>query len=213
MIKHTSFKHGWFYHYRIHEKKVDDHCQKSFSPLKNFLYDMFDKCPNEYFQKGPRSSSLKIDVKTDLEEEKNSVTKLAKEGLLWNNYKTAHSNVQMFMLNFDKNTVGVEIPIWLMPEELDQFKELFNEEYPLTGHIDALQVKDQKIWVWDYKPNAHLEKYATTQTYFYALMLSKRTGIPLEKFMCGYFDDKTAYTFNPSKTELPMISLPVVTNL
>jgi hypothetical protein len=30
-------------------------------------------------------------------------------------------------------------------------------------------------------------------------MLSKRTGIPLNNFRCGYFDDKNAYVFEPEK--------------
>lgn len=204
MIKHISFKHGWFYHYRIHEKKTKEAC-KNFSSLSNYLYYLFDNCPNDYFNSGPRSSSLKIDIKTDISNEKNhEVSLLAKEGIFLNEYKTAHSNVQMFMLNFDKNTLGVEVPIWLMPDEFESFEAYFKENFPLTGHIDVLQVKDNKIWIWDYKPKAHLEKYAKTQTYFYALMLSKRTNIPLENFMCGYFDENTALTFNPSKVKLPI---------
>lgn len=202
MIKHTSFKHGWFYHYRIHKKKTEDLC-KDFQPLSSYLYEMFDKCPNEYFNSGPRSSALRLDIDAKLENEVNhKVCLLAKEGLILNEYKTAHSNVQLFMLNFDKNTLGVEVPIWLMPEELEGFQSFFKENFPLTGHIDVLQINNEKIWVWDYKPKAHLEKYATTQTYFYALMLSKRTNIPLEHFMCGYFDEKQAYIFEPSAIKL-----------
>jgi len=205
MIKHASFKHGWFYHYRIHEKKTENLCSECFATLSDYLYGIFDRCPDDYFNSGPRSSALRIDVGASLKNEDNhSVCLLAKQGLVWNEYKTAHSNVQLFMLNFDKNTLGVEVPIWIMPEELEGFELFFKESLPLTGHIDVLQVKDGKIWVWDYKPKAHLEKYATTQTYFYALMLSKRTGISLENFMCGYFDEKLAFTFNPSDVKIPL---------
>ncbi len=208
MIKHKSFKHGWFYHYRVHEKKLENTCRDKFLPLSEYLYDMFENCPQSYFEKGPRSSGLRFDVETKLETHNNhEVSKLAKEAQGFDEYKTAHTKVQVFMLNYDKNSIGAEIPIWLMPEELGCYKELFNDKNPLTGHIDVLQIKNNKIWVWDYKPKAHLEKFATTQTYFYALMLSKRTGIPLDDFMCGYFDEKIAYTFEPSKTKLPMISL------
>ena len=93
----------------------------------------------------------------------------------------------------------METPIWLLPEELEEYEDIFKEEHPLTGHIDILRIENNKIWVWDFKPNAHREKYADTQTFFYALMLSKRSGIPLTEFMCGYFDDKNTYVFNPSK--------------
>ena len=67
----------------------------------------------------------------------------------------------------------------------------------MTGHIDILRVDDDKVWIWDYKPNAHKEKFASTQVFFYALMLSKRTSIPLENFRCGYFDSSYAYLFKP----------------
>lgn len=205
MIKHTSFKHGWFYHYRIHKKKTDDICSTNFSALSDYLYEMFDKCPNNYFNSGPRSSSLRIDIEIEIKQEENhKVCLLAKEGLALKEYKTAHSNVQLFMLNYDNNTLGVEVPVWIMPFEFEGFELFFKENLPLTGHIDVLQVKDDKIWIWDYKPKAHLEKYATTQTYFYALMLSKRTNIPLEKFICGYFDDNLAFIFEPSKVRIPL---------
>jgi hypothetical protein len=83
-----------------------------------------------------------------------------------------------------------------------KFREFFQEEGPLSGHIDVLRLEDGKIWVWDYKPKAEKEKYATTQTFFYSLMLSKRTGIPLDKFMCGYFDEKTSFVFKPDQKYL-----------
>ena len=81
------------------------------------------------------------------------------------------------------------------------YEELFGTTEPLTGHIDLVTIEDGKIWVWDYKPNAHKEKYADTQVYFQSLMLSKRTGIPLDKFRCGYFDWDRAYMFKPGSIE------------
>ena len=55
----------------------------------------------------------------------------------------------------------------------------------------------------NFKPNAIREKYAATQVYFYALMLSKRTNKDLEDFRCGYFDNDYAFVFKP---ELKMIN-------
>ncbi|MBR9690620.1 PD-(D/E)XK nuclease family protein [Candidatus Woesearchaeota archaeon] len=166
---------------------------------------MFEDCPDHYFVNGPRASKLKTEIKTNIvENEGQEVSILAKEALNWAAYKTAHSNVQVFMLKFDNNTIGVEVPIWGMPEEIDEFGSL--SKHPLTGHIDVLQVADGKIWVWDYKPNAKQEKFAVTQTYVYALMLSKRTKIPLKNFMCGYFDEKNTYTFEPAKIKVSTIT-------
>jgi len=132
------------------------------------------------------------------------VSSLAKHGLEENKerFKTNHSKVQLFMLENDNNTVSVEVPVWINNGELEEFKGFFDFDECLTGHIDVLRIDDGKVWVWDYKPNSHKEKYADTQTLFYSLMLSKRTGIPLDKFRCGYFDDKHAFIFKPKDVVL-----------
>lgn len=206
MILSESLSHGVKYNYRIHELKLNNLCQKKFHNLKEFILKSFKDCPHHHFLCGPRSSILKFSILQDkLPRIDHEVALLARLGLDSNYYQDAHSNVQMFMLSYDEQTIAIEVPIWLMPQELEQFQEIFKETKPLTGHIDILRIENNKIWVWDYKPNAHREKYATTQTYFYALMLSKRSNIPLENFMCGYFDDKNTYTFDPSKINLQEI--------
>ena len=132
------------------------------------------------------------------------VSELARFGLDINKerFLENHPRVQNFMLENDTKTVAIEVPLWLENNELSLYKEIFNSKEPLTGHIDILRVEGDNIWIWDYKPNASREKYASTQTYFYALMLSKRTGIDLKNFRCGYFDDKNAFVFNPTKSSL-----------
>jgi len=202
VIKHTSFKHGWYYHYRVHNIKTAK-LTNGYDTLRRYLYQMFEACPNDYFENGPRGSALKFKIPVDIKElSGHEVNLLTKYGLEVNSerYSNNHSKVQMFMLENDHKTIAIEVPIWLRCSELNCFKELFKCEDPLTGHIDVLRIEDDgKIWVWDYKPNAHREEYAATQTYFYALMLSKRTGIPLENFMCGYFDHNYTYIFKPEK--------------
>jgi len=198
MIIHKSLKHGWWYHYRIHDTKTKQLCSNGLSPLKSYLHEVFKACPDEHFSSGPRSSQLKIKFDIDLVEAHNhEVCELARSGLESDQYTTAHTNVQMFMLQHDNKTISMEVPIWLMPQELPGYSDFFNSTQALSGHIDALRIEDGQVWVWDYKPNAHKEKYATTQTNFYALMLSQRSGIPMDKFRCGYFDDEHAYIFKP----------------
>lgn len=203
MIMTTTLTHGVKYQYRIHKHKIEKLCNNKLQNLKEYIFSSFTKCPNQYFLTGPRSSILKFPItKEKLPSQKHEVSMLARIGLESNYYQDAHSNVQMFMLSYDEKTIAIEIPIWLLPEEIEQYREIFKEEKPLTGHIDLVRIENNKIWVWDYKPNAHREKYATTQTYFYALMLSKRTGIPITEFMCGYFDDKNTYVFNPAQIKI-----------
>lgn len=202
MIKHISLDHsGGYYFYRVHDNKIEQLCDKIPS-LKDYLNNIFSNCPHDYFNAGPRSSGLRF-MLNDLDLHQingHEVSKLTETALVYyeSRYKVAHSQVQVFMLEKDNKTIAVEIPIWLEPNELEDFTKIFKSKLPLTGHIDVLRIEDGKIWVWDYKPDANKEKYAATQVYFYALMLSKRTNIPLKEFRCGYFDEKNAFIFQPN---------------
>jgi len=203
MIVHKSFKHGWFYHYRIHAPKAERLCSNGFSPLKEYLHHVVDHCPNEYFEKGPRGSGIKKPLEVDLKKIKgHEVSDLARQGLESKKFNTAHTNVQMFMLQQDDKTISIEVPIWMLDTECDNFCEMLNSNDASTGHIDALRIEDNNIWVWDFKPNAIKEKYAATQVQFYSMMLSKRTGIPMEKFRCGYFDQDYAFVFRPMQNPI-----------
>ncbi|HEY9702004.1 MAG TPA: PD-(D/E)XK nuclease family protein [Allocoleopsis sp.] len=203
MIIHKSLRHGWWYHYRIHDPKTRTLCGKDLFPIAKYLFHVKDNCPDDYFSIGPRSSSLKMKFDVELvEAPEHEVCTLARHGLEEDKFNTAHSNVQMFMLQNDYKTISIEVPIWLLNTEIPHYNDFFNSSDPLTGHIDALRIEDGKVWIWDYKPNAHREKYATTQTNFYAIMLSQRTGIPINKFRCGYFDSDHAYIFKPIPGEL-----------
>ena len=204
ILKQKILDHkGGVYVYRLHKFKLDALNDADLNQLKEYLYGVFDDCPDEHFNNGHlRCSQLKFKVNLDVKDAINhDVSTLSRYGLLANTdrYKNNHSKVQAFMLEHDKKTIAAEIPIWANRDELQMFDGLFAGSDILTGHIDVLRIEDGKIWVWDYKPNAHREEYATTQVFFYALMLSKRTGIELSKFMCGYFDSNVAYTFSPMK--------------
>jgi hypothetical protein len=202
MIIHKSLKHGWWYHYRIHDPKTRTLCSKDLIPISKYLFHVKDNCPDDYFSIGPRSSSLKMKFDVDiLKVPDHEVCALANQGLEEDKFNTAHSNVQMFMLQNDYKTISIEVPIWLLNSEIPHYNDFFNSSDPLTGHIDALRIEDGQVWIWDYKPNAHREKYAATQTNFYAIMLSQRTGIPMSRFRCGYFDSDNAFIFKPLKGE------------
>jgi hypothetical protein len=202
IITSKTLEHkGGFYFYRVHDKKRGNLCE-NVEGLNFFLDEMFRNCPDSYFNGGPRSSSLKFRLPLDvIEIQGHEVSSLARTGLELNKnrYNSNHMKVQTFMLENDNNTIGMEIPIWLKMEDLNEelYMQIFKSFAPLTGHIDILRIEDGKIWIWDYKPNANKERYAMTQTYFYALMLSKRTGVPLNKFRCGWFDANFAFLFKP----------------
>ena len=113
MIKHVSLDHGWFYHYRLHDEKLDLLKGNGYSNLHKYLHEVFDKCPQEPFIIGPRSSKLRFNLGISPRRiDNHEVSGLAKQGLDWNKFHDAHSNVQVFMLNYDGKTLGVEVPIW-----------------------------------------------------------------------------------------------------
>ncbi|MBI2663509.1 PD-(D/E)XK nuclease family protein [Candidatus Woesearchaeota archaeon] len=205
VIKQTSLNHkGGFYFYRIHSEKLNHLCN-GFGKLNDFLFNMFENCPDEYFNSGPRSSMLRFKLDFDTKVvQGHEICDLASHGLLQNKdrYNSNHIKVQSFLIENDSKTIAVEVPIWMYNNEVDYYTDLFKTIQPLTGHIDILRMENDKIWIWDYKPNSHNEEFASTQIYFYALMLSKRTGIDIEKFRCGYFDENYAYMFKPSNNIL-----------
>jgi hypothetical protein len=197
MIQHASFKHGWFYHYRVHVPKTQT-LLSDFPQLSGFLNEMFTGCPHDKFLSGPRSSKLRFTVPVDLVElPGHEICTMTKNALQYADTKTAHTVVEMGLLTADSKTISVEVPLWLDSHELENYETIFGCTDALTGHIDILRYENGKVWIWDYKPGAAKEKWAATQLNCYATMLSKRTGIPLTEFMCGYFDADTSFVFKP----------------
>ena len=200
VIEEVFFKHkGGKYTYKFHKEKIKQLCN-GFVSLGGYLDFVSKNCPNHFFNTGPRSSLLKFKLVDEINGiDGHEISYYAKYGLEINKdrFADAHSKVQNFMVEHDKNTIAMEVPIWLMPNEIAGYNSLFKSKEVLTGHIDLLRIENDTIWIWDYKPHAHKEIYASTQIFFYAYMLSKRTGIPLEKFRCGYFDKNFTFVFEP----------------
>ncbi len=197
MIEHASFKHGWFYHYRLHIPRSQT-LLTDFPSLRQYLSTMKETCPHDKFLSGPRGSKLRFPVPVCMTEiPGHEICTLASIALVHGTTKTAHTVVEVGLIQGDPKTVSVEIPLWLDAHEHPHFETVFETNQPLTGHIDILRVENGYVWIWDYKPGAAKEKWAATQLNTYATMLSTRTGIPLEKFRCGYFDSDTSFVFEP----------------
>ena len=81
------------------------------------------------------------------------------------------------MLANDTATIAVEVPVYLYKNETELKKNI-------TGHIDLLQLRYNKIHILDYKPEE--EKDPITQLYLYAKALSSRANIPLKEIVCAY---------------------------
>ena len=194
LIFSKKFHHQQVYEFKFHTLKSNI-AGKTFPKLRDYLRSLPKNCPNKPFQYGPRCSNLRIDIKPTRTAKHNNAPKLAELAqLLASTNRERHQKVEDFFLINDSVTVAIEVPVYLYPYELNK-KELkmygIKISEPLSGHIDILQVRWDKIHLLDYKPDAKKsDKAAADQIFLYALALSKRTKIPLDNFICAYFDDK-----------------------
>jgi hypothetical protein len=114
-----------------------------------------------------------------------------------------HENLQKYFLAHNPHTVACEVPVWMEAWEFADYARILKTRDTLTGYIDVLRCEDDgRLGVWDYKPRAAAERSADLQVFLYALMLALRTGLPLTAFLCGYFDEQTAYLFEPAEVKL-----------
>jgi ATP-dependent exoDNAse (exonuclease V) beta subunit len=112
-----------------------------------------------------------------------------------------HTQVENFFLINDTATIATEVPVYLKPNELttqERLKYGLDLKDTLSGHIDMIQVRFNNIHILDYKPDAKInDKAGADQLFLYAMALSKRTKIPLDRFKCAYFDDKNYFQIKP----------------
>ena len=81
---------------------------------------------------------------------------------------------------------------------------LFNEDNSIFGwdRFTEKSKKEHRVGVWDFKPKARYELHAHVQVFLYSLMLSLRSGISLNRFVCGYFDDEDLYYYFPNEVQI-----------
>lgn len=204
IIHSKKFHHQQVYEFKYHTLKTNI-AGKTFPQLKSYITSITRVpyfIPETVFQHGPRCSELRIDLKPQLTTKHNIATKLAELALtLIKTNRERHEKVENFMLINDNDTLAIEIPVYLRPQELTKHEQStngLNITAPLSGHIDILQVRWNKIHILDYKSDSkRSDKAATEQISLYALALSKRTKIPLDKFICAYFDTKNYFQIQP----------------
>ncbi len=141
--------------------------------------------------------------------------------------KARHEALQRFFIANDSCTVATEVPVYIRREDIEHLQNVlkFNvigenglkfkgdkEQSErrnrlntktnsargrlLTGHIDLVQIRNGQIHIMDYKPNAAKE-CPIEQLTWYALALSRLTGLRLFEFTCAWFDEKDYFQFFP----------------
>jgi len=212
IIKELNLNHKQVYKYSYHQAKLDLITEqfpsnRSFKIFKEFLETMYQSCPHHYFhQENARASQTKK-LKFSLEqvmvrEKQNFATRTANLVLQSvKNNRMRHETLQRFMLANDSVTVAVEIPIYLLKSDIEHMERVLKFNFPikpelLTGHIDFIQFRNNTIHILDYKPNSKKDK-PYEQLTWYAIALSRLTGLRLYDFKCAWFDQDHYYEFYP----------------
>ena len=171
MIRSRTFSHQQEYKFKLHRLKTNILCKRQFQPLRRYLWQIAENCPNELFQTGGArcSDGNLLQLTLRLVRKDANAVRLAQLGLvLAKRRRDRHEAIQRFMLANDSATLAVEVPVYLFPREAPDL-ELTDV---LTGHIDMVQVRYGRVWLLDYKPEARRETKAKYQLYLYARALS-----------------------------------------
>lgn len=204
----------------------ENYRHKRFAPLKDYLDAVSSETPHQYFQEGIRISEVKtkFDKSQMIVRSKSNYANRLADFVLQavKDHKLRHEAVQRFFIANDSVTVASEVPVYIRKEDIEHmenqlnFKILDGEGIEirgqsgkakaisalaglprlLTGHIDLVQIRNGQIHILDYKPNAAKEK-PLEQLTWYALALSRLTGLRLYEFKCAWFDEKDYFEFYP----------------
>ena len=185
------------YVFMYHKYKLDVLVRKQFPGLMRYITRFEKGCPDVFFEVGERCSKPSFETTAKFRKSKNLACKMAGfavQGAKDN--RERHKMVENFMLINDKATIACEIPVWYWNKKLD---------VGITGHIDILQVRNNLVYILDYKPDASKDKKAPWQLYHYASALSFRTKIPLENLRCAWFDENVYYEYSPAQADVKPI--------
>jgi len=211
VMESVTLYHRQVYTFRYHRAKIELLLEEDFKNeplyrLKEFLDNVSTECPHQFFQGGLRMSEQKVNFdmsRVVVREKQNFANRLAQLALqAVRNNKERHETLEKFMIANDSVTVAIEVPVYFTPEDLEHMQKVLGFTIPLTldkiltGHIDILQVRNGAVHILDYKAVARKEK-PINQLTFYALALSRLTGLRLYHFKCGWFDQDRYYEFFP----------------
>ncbi len=223
-IETVTMAHRQLYRFCYHHAKMnfilEEYKNHRLFPLKEYLDAVSAETPHQYFQDGLRASEIKTRFSTNqlyIHAKQNYATRTAEFVLQAVKENSArHDTLQRFMIANDSVTVATEVPIYITQDDITHMQNILGFDIPLpemwknqdkkqgrkngklliTGHIDALQIRNGHVHILDFKPHADHEK-PIEQLVWYALALSRLTGLRLYEFMCAWFDDKNYYEFFP----------------
>jgi len=193
-----SFEHeNLDYEFMYHKYKLDALVKERFPGLAEYITRFEKGCPDVFVEVGERCSKPRFEAKIDAKRKVNLACKMADFAVqAAKDNRERHKMVERFMLINDKATIACEIPVWYWEKKVNN---------GVTGHIDVLQVRNNLVYILDYKPGASKDKKAPWQLYHYALALLFRTKVPLSSMRCAWFDEDSYYEYSPSEADVALI--------
>jgi transposase-like protein len=232
IIRTVKLYHRQIYEFSYHRAKLaflrngtlDDRRSGDtrFAPLADFLDQAAHTRPDDLFRReeGARCSQLdpgflKLDRLAVLEKQNIATDTAALIIPSVSSNHDRHPKLQRFMLANDSATLAVEVPIWLVEDDIAALEEMYgvtivpkepiHPERPsrghkarfITSHIDRLQARNGAIHILDYKPDARTNK-PIAQLSVYALALTRLVpGLRLFDIKCGWFNENCYNEFLP----------------
>jgi len=199
IIASKTFIHNSLaYNFKYHRPKLEMLCSRyGFQPLQKYIEGFSKKgCPEFFNGIENRCSQVGVNIRIKTESRYNNACRLSSLSLKSCSINSRrHLTVENFMLVNDSSTVSIEVPVWFWEKNLN---------IGINGHIDILQIRQGRIFILDYKPEAEKENKlkVSSQLHLYAMGLSFRTSIRLENFICAWFDDEVYNEFNPVEAKV-----------
>ncbi len=199
LIQGHKYIHQLMYLYLQHNFKLE-HFVKNREP-KLYAYLQLAKSgsidKNIFLHSDARASKTKLNILQLVHRKStyNNACKFANIAIeLVDDNKKRHWAVEKIMLENDTSTIATEVPVYmqLSRSTIPWIKSIQSENDYITGHIDLLQYRNNKLYILDYKPGAEKEK-PLGQLFIYACCLSKSTGISFARIKLAWFDDKIYY--------------------
>ncbi|MBM3702450.1 MAG: IS1 family transposase [Actinobacteria bacterium] len=171
LVSKTFTHSGLAYNFKYHRPKLEILCSSDgLQTLKEYIENFSRKgCPEFFNDIKNRCSQTKIKVKIKTESRYNNACKLSDLALKSCSLNSKrYLTVENFMLANDSSTISIEVPVWFWEKNLN---------IGMNGHTDILQIRQGKIFVLDFKPEATRENElkVSSQLYLYALGLLFRT--------------------------------------
>jgi transposase-like protein len=223
VISHVFTHRDLDYNFQVHQPKL---AEVPLPELKDYLLRLPQIIRHEDFETAARCSQIKLEPDLPVKQSKGTqASKDALKALQFakTNFQR-HDVVENFMLNCDCYTVASEVPVWMDEMDLATKNTKIHEKAfacdkaggtpaihschstldtchsgtAIAGHIDLLQWKFDTLYILDFKPNAAKEQKAkvATQLNLYAVALSVRTGIPVSRMRCAWFDEEDFFSFS-----------------